>query len=360
MIATILTILSIDSCEGWDSMNRTAILMAIFTVVGVSGCRSHQLASDNDQFRHKILDMYTDQIMDNLIRAEQGLPMVQMDYTNITGTVTQNGTLGFTSSQTTVDGKVLGLPAVVRTLSHNFTNLASFNPSMYQTNVLTVTANPVLNSNEVYNAYLDFLSKKPSHLVRTCDPPPPGAAHLIRHCGDVYYWIPAEFKYDFLRLSLVTTVQRGQPLTVPDMFENTVVSAPLERSDESGGPVQHRIAVQFGKTMKNGTGTLYAVIRGVQYPMALHMYTPVRDGTPAPGAKMAKAGAGTDWFTLLYKETEIPVKPGVVAFELTHQPNNQPVKVDLDFFKPTVPNTEQLIKAIQSDTQLLRIQGQTH
>ena len=77
---------------------------------GLHGCRSQQLACDQDQFRSRILELYTNQIMDNLVRVDQGLPIVQMDYTNITGTVTQNATAGFSNTQTTADGKTLGYP----------------------------------------------------------------------------------------------------------------------------------------------------------------------------------------------------------------------------------------------------------
>ena len=75
-----------------------------------------------------------------------------------------------------MNSKMLVIPTVVRTLMHSFTNAATFNPSAYQTSVLTVTADPVVDHNEIYDAYLEFLGQTPSHLVHTCEPPPPGAA----------------------------------------------------------------------------------------------------------------------------------------------------------------------------------------
>jgi hypothetical protein len=45
---------------------------------------------------------------------------------------------------------------------------------------------------------------------------------------------------------------------------------------------------------------------------------------------------------------------------MKNQPNNQPVKVALDDYKPTVPNTDDLLKTIDNNLQLLRIQGQNH
>jgi hypothetical protein len=339
-------------------MRRLSSLFLVFILLGCLGCRSEQLARDQDQFRMRLLDLYTNQIMDNLVRAEQGLPIVQLDYSSITGTITQNGTGSFTSTQTDMNSKMLVIPTVVRTLLHSFTNTVTYNPSAYQTSVLTVTANPVLNNNEVYNAYLEFINPelKPGRLVKTCEPPPPGAAHLVRRWGDEYYWIPIEFKYDFLRLALVTTVQRGQPLTVPDRFDNTVASASLVRSATVNSKVQNRFLITFEKKMKNGTGTMEATIKSVKYPIRLTF-----DTEPLPaGQKRPKPGEDTDRFIVIYEvgtdKGEIPAS----AADFKKALEGQAVKVDLDFFKPTLPSTEQLLSVINNNTQLLRIQGQTH
>ena len=78
-------------------MRRMTLLLPLLLVMGGAGCRSTQLAQDQDQFRARLLDLYTNQIMDNLVRADQGLPIIQVDYTKITGTITQNGMGSFTA-----------------------------------------------------------------------------------------------------------------------------------------------------------------------------------------------------------------------------------------------------------------------
>ena len=265
-------------------MRGRSSFLLLFALAGSLGCRAEQLASDQDQFRGRLLDLYTNQIMDNLVRTDQGLPIVQLDFSKITGTITQNGMATFTNTQTTVNTKVLVIPTVVRTLTHAFTNAAAFSPSAYQTSVLTVTADPVLNNNEVYNAYLEFVDpdKKPNRLMKTHDEPPPDAVlcGLTRRCGDLYYWIPAEFKADFLRLALVTTVMRGQPLTFPDKFDNSVAATALEFSKDG----HHRLAIQFNKKMKNGTGTLTADINGETQDFPLSMYVDPGTTPPSPAA----------------------------------------------------------------------------
>ena len=172
---------------------RLAALAVVLLVVAQAGCRSRQLANDQDQFRHALLGMYENQIMDNLIRAQNGLPFIQLDYTNITGTITDTGSgnIGFAPGST--DTHVVDLIAKARSLTHTFTNTGTYGASGSRMSQLTVTANPVLDSAEVYNAYLAFLDKT-GGLIRSCDPPPPGSAHMIRRCDGVYYWVPAQFR----------------------------------------------------------------------------------------------------------------------------------------------------------------------
>jgi len=44
----------------------------------LTGCRARQLCQDQDRIRCCVLDLYTNQIMDNLVRLHQCLPIVQM------------------------------------------------------------------------------------------------------------------------------------------------------------------------------------------------------------------------------------------------------------------------------------------
>ncbi len=345
-----------------------ALCIALF--VG-PGCRSQQLASDQNKIRCEVLNLYTDQIMDNLIRTDQGFPIVQMDYTQLVGTVTQNGTAGVTDGYTSA--ATHSLAGVVQTITHTFTNVVTFNASGYETAVLTVTANPLINNNEVYNAYIKFVNQTPSPLVKTCDPPPPGAAHICRKCGSVYYWIPTGYKNEFFRLALATTVMR--PTAPADYFENTVSKAVREGDAFQLPPApdgsilwQQRFAVQFKTMMQNGTGVMDAVIDGGVKHIALHMYVSPSTGTAA--GKQAAPGALTDWFLVSCSIKTLGGSPQAVeqqgrdvaaqmadyARQLEQQPNNQSVKVTLDFFRPTPP-TAQALNTIQSDTTQIRLQG---
>jgi hypothetical protein len=220
--------------------------------------------------------------------------------------------------------------------------MANFGGSAYETIQLGVTANPVIDKNEVYDAYLQFLAE-PGHLIKTCEPPPPGAAHITRCYDKEYYWVPTEYKYDFLRLALVTTAQRGQPLTVPVKFDNTVVSANLELSSGT----QHRFIVNLSQPLPNSSGRMDALVNGSLYHFPLQMYSPL---IPKPGEAVTPPGQDTNKFLVVYNEKQVPVQPA----DFTKALAGQNVKIDLDFFKPTVPNTEKLLESIRNETQLIR------
>jgi hypothetical protein len=277
------------------------------------------------------------------------MPFIQLDYTNIAGQVTQNGSGMFGVDQTIMNSKNLALPALARSLGHSFTNMVSFGGSAYQTTQLGVTANPVINNNEVYDAYLEFLAE-PGRLIKSCEPPPPGAAHIVRSYGKDYYWVPSEYRFDFLRLSLVTTAQRGQPLSVPVKFENTVISAKDQMPDRPG--LRHRFEVQLSTKIPSGSGRMDAVINGTPYQFELQMYNPRpdRQATPEELARLVAPGKDTDWFLVILDQNQVPIEPQVFAQSLA----GQTVKIDLDFFKPTLPTTDKILESIRNETQLIR------
>ncbi len=58
-------------------------LAALLPVILLSGCMATNLKVDNLTLRNALLDVYTDQVMDNLIRARTFQPFVQLAYRNI-------------------------------------------------------------------------------------------------------------------------------------------------------------------------------------------------------------------------------------------------------------------------------------
>lgn len=176
----------------------------------------------------------------------------------------------------------------------------------------------------------------------------------------MYYWIPAEYKSKFLRLALVTTVQRGQPLTIPDKFDNTLVAVKIDPDRGSKVPPAYVYDVDFSKPMPNGSGTLEVTIKDKLYKFPLQIYHGPKnpDPIPKPEDVPVSPGKNTTRFRLDW-DPAVNKIPDLKSEDLPALLNGQSVKVALDFFRPTVANTAQLIKNIDNNLQLQRIQGQT-
>jgi len=330
----------------------------LMLAAAISGCRSYQLRNDQDKMRQALLDLYTNQLMDNLVRAHNGLPFVQLDYTNMTGTVTQDASGSFNQDQTLANNRS-AVAATVR----NFTNVVRVGLSSSERMQLTITGSPVLNNNEVYNAYLEFLGK-PERFVVTSEPPPPGAAHIVRcstlgccEGGKRYYWVPCEFRYDFLRLALVTTVQRGQPLSTPDFFENTIT-----RVEDALEPKGYTI-LYLKKHIPNDRGKLTVTLGDEIYELGFEMWP---QATKIKGEEF-KRGTKIDRLLLeipVDKKTgqvfrkqgqeDIPGRLMLPEFKKAIEGKN--VRIDLTYFRPTLPTSEDLLQAIRHEVGLIRLE----
>ena len=188
---------------------------------------------DQDKIRTALNSLYENQIIDNLIRAANGLPFVQLDYTNATTTVTVTESANVGGTQTTGPNLPIGVGTALR-LVHQFTNAWTYGLSGANTNQIALTANPVINSNDVYDAYLQFLGN-PGSLMVSCDPPPEGKALICRKWQSKYYWVPIEYRFLFLRLALVTTSQRGKRLQpIDDFFPVSVNRVIFEEKGDRG------------------------------------------------------------------------------------------------------------------------------
>lgn len=77
----------------------------------LTGCAAHQIQNDNEKIRATLLNLYTNQVMDNLVRASNGLPIIQLDYTNASATVTVENTASLNNVLTTTNNNVLTMAA---------------------------------------------------------------------------------------------------------------------------------------------------------------------------------------------------------------------------------------------------------
>jgi hypothetical protein len=217
----------------------------------LTGCAVHEARKDHDLIRSTLLDLYTNQIMDNLVRTANGLPIIQLDYTNAAAQVTVTTTIGGSDNQVATTSNVLAIPAAALSATRTIATTLAGNLGGTNANQISIGAVPVITSNDVYDAYIEYLDsqKNPGGLIVTCDPPPPGAAHLCKKFNGQYYWVPIEKRKEFFRLALATTAQRGKAFQAPDKFFTVSLDNPVK--DDVRGTVtfdvsKQKLPIDFG------------------------------------------------------------------------------------------------------------------
>jgi len=299
------------------------------------GCAVPELRKDQDKIRSALLDLYTNQVMDNLVRAVNGMPIIQLDYTNANASVTIKDAASTSDGYATTHSNVL-MQAAATTLMVTRTAVNTFMGSLSHdhTNLVAVTAAPVTTSVEAYNAYLQFLAL-PGSLQVTGIPPPDGVAHICTRYGKQYYWIPVEFKDLFFDLALATTVQRGRLLVPPAPFFSVTLQKVEDECKADEG--QFRITVKIDKEIPNDTG-----------------YVEFSDGKRASVREYLPPQKGLRLFQteriVLYLDPKAAPLGMMTPADLQAK-LPLAVKANLDNNRPPAPTTSQLLDLISFQTE---------
>ena len=222
--------------------------------IALSGCAVRQVHKDHDLIRSTLLDLYTDQIIDNLVRAANDMPIIQVDYTQATAMVTNTNSISGSDTQAITANNALTIPVAALAATRTIMTTLMGNLGNMNANQVTIQAAPVTTSNEVYDAYLQYLSE-PGSLMISDDAPPPGAAHICKKYHGRYFWVPSEFRGKFFKLALQTTAQRGKPVVTADAFF-TVTLTQLVSDEPSAIGTAHVLTVQLDGTIPIGMGHL--------------------------------------------------------------------------------------------------------
>ena len=355
---------------------KKAIWIVLAAVATGPGCATHRVACDQDCLRQAVLDLNTNQIMDNLIRLDKGLPIVHIDYSQLTGQVTDmvgaEGDFESTVDHMTGVGTML---LVARELKNVWTGKLTGS----QANQVSVTGQPVTNDPTVYNAYLAFYAK-PGRLMKTPEPPPPGAAILVRcaevGCDDlgcgahkhghrwscrkpevIYYWVPCAYKEDFRELTLYAVALRGQVQAVPDYFTATIVGVEDDKETQDGKTVQVTMTIVLDQEVPNAPGVLIATIKGRLYEKAELRVQPI-PGKPAAqplGPGRPEKIVTTDRLRLTFASGDqlgaVKATPEDTISDLA----KQTVKIKFNQFSPAVPKTSDLLQQIRNQLELIRL-----
>lgn len=289
---------------------------------------------DHDLIRTTLLDLYTNQIMDNLVRAKNGLPIIHLDYTQATAMVTNTNSISGSDSQAVTGNSLLTIPAATLAATRTIMTTLTGNLGNMNANQVTIAAAPVTTVNEVYDAYLEFLDdeKNPGSLMVTSDPPKPGMAHICRKCNGKYYWVPVQYQDLFFKLSLLTTAQRGKSLLAPDEFFTVNVNELVNDADNNLAPGKSRkLTLRLDKKLPSDAG--YVVLDSD----AAHEQFPAR-----------LIGGSTSSDTDLITITVDNDKAGLFAAL------PQKARVFLQHKRPQLPTTEDLIGRVNFQLQQIQ------
>jgi hypothetical protein len=239
----------------------------------LAGCRAGQLSVDQREMRAALLQMYEDQVMDNLIRARRDLPFIHLDYSNVTGTITDSGsaTVGGSRSVTHTSfarNAAEGAGPGVTSFSPDraVVGVFNYNGTGSQTNQLTITAQPYTASDRVYKAYLAFAKDDKLLCEGKEGEKPPPDAHIWRSFGKQCYWVPKSAARPFLELYLATTVSRqAAAADIPTSYETTFLSV-VGQAKPIDGNLGMEAVIQLKDKLPNDSGNLVIRVKGVLLP----------------------------------------------------------------------------------------------
>jgi hypothetical protein len=283
---------------------RRHLLAFSIGILFIQGCAVHELRSDQERIRATLVELNTNQVLDNLVRASKGLPIIQIDYTNASASVTLEETANISDAVTTTNAtglmSTIAKVGAAATTSFAVTaaTLNTLIPSMtaLHTNQIGISGTPVLTSNELYDAYLAYLGE-PGRLQVTACPPAPGEAHLCKRYHKCYYWVPVHAKEAFYELATVVTAQRDRMLRPPDDYVVILDGSKIDR------PTPKKKGEKTGFEFVATKGLFVAIDKAVPNPDSGGIVKFAADGSTTPFLQYQGDTSVTDKHPTTYLKT---------------------------------------------------------
>jgi hypothetical protein len=197
---------------------RTILLIGICAVCS-AGCLTRQVGTDGKDFRQALLDMYTDQLMDNLVRASQNQPFVQLAYRNL---IVTDGQLLKVNDSSEYDPATLTSVATATSAllvsMKGWTERFILGGSLERDRTMQFQADPVAGRSDIFDYYQAFAADPTLFCVSAKEPDCP--VYIKRKGADRWFWVPADAGGVFLQLALKTTFMLG-PETPPPVYYST-------------------------------------------------------------------------------------------------------------------------------------------
>ena len=209
-----------------------------------AGCLSRQVSTDGRNFRQSLQDMYTDQVMDNLISAANNQAFVQLDYKGLIVTDTQTIKANISDESDPTSARTLARKTgAILASMHGYTNKLLYGGSFDCNRQMQFSADPVAGKSDIYDYYIAFV-REPS-LFCSSEQKPRGAVHIAKKSGDRWYWVPTEAAALFLQLALKTTVMRGPDPAPPIYWETTIEDVAPQYNEKTGEELKQAIGGQM-------------------------------------------------------------------------------------------------------------------
>ena len=138
---------------------NVAVSKPLLCVVALlsAGCATSQVHWDSTKMREHALDYYSDEIIDNLIRASNGLVFIHVDVSQLTANVQSKIAGNIGGGQTLTRTSTKGATAVLSSMVQTAFRPITFTIAPERSDTLISDAKPEVNDPEVYKPYLQFL-----------------------------------------------------------------------------------------------------------------------------------------------------------------------------------------------------------
>lgn len=204
-------------------------------------CTTTHMQMDQSQLREILMDYTEDQIIDNVVRARNAMPIVHIDMVSVDAVVKTSLSASFSggrsesssgdrrvdrSSSLNANSSGSGQSSYLYRTASAAASVASsvYNPFNWSTsgardNTIDVRMLPVMDEDAVYNAYEKFVSINGGDSVRDSlhfnvpdtklpHPDDPDGVHVGKKWRGVYYWVPNKYKKEFFKLCISAGVKR--------------------------------------------------------------------------------------------------------------------------------------------------------
>jgi hypothetical protein len=224
-------------------------LLLMGAAVSGSGCLGRQFGRDGASAQEAVADIYTDQAMENLIRARNNLPFVQLKFYTINVSDTDELTVSASLKQTLTTARDLFVAMGMRTLVNEYDATGTGD----RKRTMSLNADPVTDQNDVYARYLAFACDP--NLLGCSDECPQCPVHVLRKWHKKYYWVPCEAGPAFLDLVLKTALMRGPETAPPAAYQVKILDL-LDVTPAPKDTDSTTATVVFDNAVPNGEGSL--------------------------------------------------------------------------------------------------------